>query len=127
MHATGGHYSHVAVTFFDRDAALGDKYLGHEVIPLIDAGHYSTATVDWDTTGLSGTHTVYAKVHYWPRLETRRDNNLATLTVPLGQGTTPTPVVPEWSAFWLFASGLLALGALGVATRRRRPNPPPRG
>ena len=79
----------------------------------------ATAVVDWDTTGLAGTRQVYAKVHFWPTQESRPDNNTAQLAVPLGQTATSTPVVPEWSAFWLFAGGLLALGWLADRRRRR--------
>src|SRR5262249_52646129 len=51
VHATGGHFSNVAVTFYDGDPAKGGKYIGHEVIPLIWAGRQATASTDWDTSG----------------------------------------------------------------------------
>src|SRR5262249_19995078 len=119
VHASGGHFSNVAVTFYDGDPKQGGTYIGHEVLPLLWAGGTATAAVDWDTAGLGGTRQVYAKVLLSPTQERRPDNNTAQLARPLGQVATPTPVVPEWPPAWLFASGLLALGWL--ADRRRRP------
>jgi hypothetical protein len=45
---------------------------------------------------------------------------VAELYTQLSAGPTPTPVVPELPPPWLFGIGLLVLGGLAHASRRRR-------
>ncbi len=46
-------------------------------------------------------------------------NQDLTVTAQVGPTPTPTPVIPEFSPLWLFASGLLALGLFARRQRRR--------
>jgi hypothetical protein len=92
LRSASGASGPVTAAFFANAAGWGDWYIGSAFVANIPAGGSVPVTVQWNTTGFSGTVPVKVVINPYHRVvETSYNNNTQSTTVVVN----PPPVLPD--------------------------------